>query len=250
MPQPKSRHRKVSVLTPQGFQKLQSAIAQLPCWNVITQTCSLEALSEQTGLSPQTLSKVHARQTNVDLRTLVRYFNALNLDLDPSDYIAPPRIDKRELVPASPAHSSPALPLPTFNPVVSWGMAPDVSVFYGRSTELSTLHDWVLQQHCRLVSLIGMGGIGKTWLATQLAEQLQDKFQAIIWRSLKPLSQSSHSPSSLGDFITDLIQHLTPASKPPIPETTHAKIRCLLDCLYQTRCLLILETSIKYVILG
>ncbi len=249
MPHPNSRHRKVAVLTPQGFQRLQSAVAQLPYWNVITQTCSLEALSEQTGLSPQTLSKVHARQANVDLRTLVRYFNALNLDLDPSDYIAPPQLDKREPVPASPSNSSPAIPLPIFNPVVSWGMAPRISVFYGCSTELSTLNNWVLQQHCRLVALVGMGGIGKTWLATRLAEQLQDKFQAVIWRSLKPLSRSSHSPSSFSDFIIDLIQHLAPTSKRPIPEITHDKIQYLLDCLHQTRCLLILD-NVESVLTG
>lgn len=241
MPHPQFRHRKVAVLTQQGFQKLQSAMTQLNCWNPVTQACSLEALSEQTGLSPQTLSKVHARQTNVDLRTLIRYFNALNLELDPGDYIAPPRVDKKEPVPASPSDSSPASPLPTFNPVVSWGMAPYVSVFYGRSTELNTLHDWGLQQHCRLVTLVGMGGSGKTWLATRLAEQLQDKFQAVIWRSLKPLAWSSHSPSSFNDFITDLIQPLASASKRPIPETTHAKIQCLLDCLHHTRCLLVLD---------
>lgn len=241
MPQFQSRHRKVVVLTLQGFQKLQFSIAQLDCWNSITQTCSLEALSERTGLSPQTLSKVHARQTNVDLRTLVRYFKGLNLNLDPSDYIAPPRIDKKEAVPASPSKSSPASPTPISNPVVSWGMAPDVSVFYGRSAELDTLHDLVLQKSCRLVALVGTGGIGKTWLATRLAEQLQDKFQAVIWHSLKPLSRSPHSPSSFDDFITDLIQHLAPASKGPVPETTHAKIQCLLDCLHQTRCLLILD---------
>ncbi|HEY9603820.1 MAG TPA: NACHT domain-containing protein [Allocoleopsis sp.] len=243
MPQFQSRHRNVAVLTQQGFQKLQCSIAQLDSWNFITQTCSLEALSERTGLSPQTLSKVHTRQTNVDLRTLVRYFTAFELTLEPSDYLTPPPADKKlEAAPASSSNSIPASPIPASSPMVSWGMAPDVSVFYGRSTELDTLHDWVLQQHCRLVALVGMGGIGKTWLATRLAEQLQGKFQAVIWCSLKSLSQLSHSSYSFSDFITDLLQHLAPAFKPPIPETTHVKIRCLLDCLHQTRCLLVLDS--------
>src|SRR5260370_33342162 len=37
--------------------------------------------------------------------------------------------------------------------------------FVGRSRELATLRDWVLQDRCRLTAVLGMGGIGKTALA-------------------------------------------------------------------------------------
>src|SRR5438105_4063525 len=41
-----------------------------------------------------------------------------------------------------------------------WGEAPDVLGFVGRAEELTTLRDWVLQERCRLVAVVGTGGIG------------------------------------------------------------------------------------------
>ena len=38
---------------------------------------------------------------------------------------------------------------------------------------------------CRLVAILGMGGIGKTALAVKLAEQVQDRFEYLFWRSLR-----------------------------------------------------------------
>src|SRR5207253_2562441 len=43
-----------------------------------------------------------------------------------------------------------------------WGDAPDVLRFVGRHEELAMARDWVVGQHCRVVSVLGIGGIGKT----------------------------------------------------------------------------------------
>ena len=45
---------------------------------------------------------------------------------------------------------------------VDWGEAPDVEIFYGRQTELTQLQQWLMADRCRLVAVLGMGGIGKT----------------------------------------------------------------------------------------
>jgi flagellar biosynthesis GTPase FlhF len=57
--------------------------------------------------------------------------------------------------------------------VLDWGEALDVSLFYGRAAELATLEQWLCHDQCRLVMLLGMGGIGKTALSVRLAEQFQ-----------------------------------------------------------------------------
>lgn len=67
-------------------------------------------------------------------------------------------------------------------PCVDWGEALDVSLFYGRTTELNTLQQWILQDRCRLVSILGMGGIGKTALSVKFADEIQGQFTHVIWR--------------------------------------------------------------------
>src|SRR5205085_808766 len=49
-------------------------------------------------------------------------------------------------------------------PLLDWGDALDVPSFFGRQGELATLSEWVVQDHCRVVSVLGLGGIGKSAL--------------------------------------------------------------------------------------
>jgi len=54
------------------------------------------------------------------------------------------------------------LSLSPLSPIADWGKAPDVTVFYGRNEELTTLEQWIVSDRCRVVALLGMGEIGKT----------------------------------------------------------------------------------------
>ncbi|WP_265272618.1 NB-ARC domain-containing protein [Nostoc sp. KVJ3] len=125
----------------------------------------------------------------------------------------------------------------------NWGEAIDVSQFYGRTTELETLRQWIVRDssqsdsnalRTRVVTLLGMGGMGKTALSVKLAEQLQGEFEYVIWRSLR------HAPF-FQDKLTDLIKILSHQQVTALPVNPHEQITCLIEYLRKSRCLLILD---------
>ena len=57
--------------------------------------------------------------------------------------------------------------------------------FCGRAAELKQLRRWSQDRSCRAIAILGMGGIGKTTLATQLLETSKGEFDAAIWCSVR-----------------------------------------------------------------
>lgn len=115
-----------------------------------------------------------------------------------------------------------------------WGEAPDVSYFYGRQQELSTLKQWLLKDGCRVVAILGIGGIGKTALSVKLAQEVRGKFDYVIWRSLAfaPLSQ---------DLLASLRSLPLNQQQGNLRENKAATLLSLIKFLQQKRCLLILD---------
>jgi len=125
---------------------------------------------------------------------------------------------------------------PLFDPRLShppnshcdWGEAIDISIFYGREEELATLQQWVIQDHYRLILLLGMGGIGKTALSVKLAQTVQAEFEYVIWRSLR-----NAPPLEL--LLADLVPFLSDQ------QDSKAQIGRLIHWLRSHRCLVILD---------
>lgn len=112
---------------------------------------------------------------------------------------------------------------------VDWGEAPEICSFYGRDTELRQLKQWIINDRCRLVALLGIGGIGKTALATVLVDQIKDQFEWVVWRSLR------NCPS-----IKDLIPGLLPSGA-EAQNTTDVDLAVVMQYLRKHRCLIVVD---------
>lgn len=108
--------------------------------------------------------------------------------------------------------------------------APKILIFYARESELKTLSNWILNQNTRLISVLGLSGIGKTTLVKRFVDLNLQQFEVIIWRSLK-------FPKPLELLVNDLLN----ACKQEAKETIDDKLKQLLDILRDKKCLIILD---------
>lgn len=135
--------------------------------------------------------------------------------------------------PRLPPDAAPAPTAPSFDPNGPAPLGiPEVAVFYGREAELAVLRQWVMEEQCRLVALLGMGGIGKTALTAKLVHEIGGQFEQVVWRSLR-------DGLSLEDFIGDLLYAL--GMEIPRSEGGDGRSLQLMTCLHQRRYLLVFE---------
>jgi hypothetical protein len=109
-------------------------------------------------------------------------------------------------------------------------LSPRIIRFYGREKELKLLSNWIFNQNAALISILGTSGIGKTTLVKRFIDLNIDKFEIIIWKSLK-------YPKPLNLLIDDLLQVCQRKPKATLDD----KIKQLLDILTQNKCLIILD---------
>ncbi len=119
-------------------------------------------------------------------------------------------------------------------PRVDWGDALDVPTFYGREEELPHLSQWVVQERCRVVSVLGMGGIGKSALAVTLMHRVDKQFEVVIWRSLR-------DAPGCATLLDTCLQVLAPHLLPEMPDTLEGRLQLLMEQLRARRVLLVLD---------
>ena len=114
-----------------------------------------------------TVRRFFAGEVNVDRKSAEAIVSVLDLNLE--DLIDPKLSDTQD----------------TENDEFDEEDVHDVFDFFGRTQELATLKQWILQDKCRLITLVGMEGIGKTSLAITLKNEIKSEFNRFIYKSLK-----------------------------------------------------------------
>ena len=91
-----------------------------------------------------------------------------------------------------------------------------------------------MDNHSRLIALVGIGGIGKTSLAVSVANQVKEDFAFVFWRSLQ-------NAPSLTSILQDCIRFLSRQQCTIFPETEDDLITLLLQYVREQHCLLVLD---------
>ena len=191
----------------------------------------------------KTIRKVLQGTKAVDPRSLKLVFRVLNLNLTEDDYasadwrLLPPTLhttqsphsedEAKEIIESSSRVKK------RFNSVESI----DFDSFYGRTAELNQLERWILEERCRVIAILGMGGIGKTMLSQKITQQIQGEFEYIFWQSLR-------NAPALSKVLVKLIQFLSEeqlAQADLIEKVEENNTTLVLEYLRSYRCLIVLD---------
>jgi WD40 repeat protein len=224
----KAKRNRGVLLTLRGWQKFQESINKLEQQENRGEKFTYLELSKRTGLDGATIAKVLDCKESVDCRTLERFLRAFNLELEQDDYIKPSSKaehveQKKEIVNHEKA---------------VWSEMPTVPFFHGRTEELTCLEQWLIDDRCQLVALLGMGGIGKTALSVKLVERIQDQFDDFIWCSLRNAPPLKEVLGTVLQYLSNQ-QHL----ELDLSQDMSEGISRLINHFHERRCLVVLDNA-------
>ncbi|MCW5318763.1 NACHT domain-containing protein [Nostoc sp. KVJ3] len=118
---------------------------------------------------------------------------------------------------------------------IIYGELPKLNFFYGREEDISYLKKQINLFKRRCIALIGLGGIGKSFLAAKLVEELllenSNAYNFIFWITINHCL-------SIDDLITEILNVLNLEA---YNESIETKIYLILKQLNSNHCLLVLD---------
>lgn len=208
------------VLTEQGKTRLEIAINSAQDEEKFGKRFTWAELEDRCHLSEKTIRKIRVSSEPVDQSSLETLFSAFDLSLRASDY----------------GHSEVPTTDSTSGAKVDWLEAQDASIFFGRRDEIAKLQEWICKDKCRLIALLGMGGIGKTALASKVGEHNQGEFDYVMWRSLR-------EAPPLEKILLDSIQFFSAQTELILPDSVSEAVNRIVHYFRKSRCLLILDNA-------
>ncbi len=119
-------------------------------------------------------------------------------------------------------------------PRVDWGDAQVVPSFYGRTGEIAMLTQWMVEERCRVVSVLGPAGIGKSALTVHLMHKVAPHFEMVIWHSLR-------DAPTCEAVLDQCLQILAPQSLSVVPTSLERRLDLLLESLRARHVLVVLD---------
>jgi len=141
-----------------------------------------EELGELVGYAAQTIRKIEGGQRRPSLQLALKL--AQVLQLGPEEQAAWMSAARAVAEPDEAATPPQALRSPTPSP----GLPAYLTPFVGRAQEQADLTALLGRQDCRLVTVLGPGGVGKTRLAIETARAVPGFADGVAFVSLAPVA--------------------------------------------------------------
>jgi ABC-type dipeptide/oligopeptide/nickel transport system ATPase subunit len=138
--------------------------------------------------------------------------------------ISPDKKDQSSLSSSSSSHQT----------ILDLTEVPTIASSSQRPTELETLQKWILQDRTRIITILGLSGIGKTALTLTLIEQIKPQFDYIIYRSLD-------TGQTLEKLLKSILQIFSQNTENQLPDNIDELRQTLLNFLRCHRCLIIFD---------
>ena len=238
-------HRQRMVLFALSGQRNAALKQYTRCCQVLAQELDVPPMPETTKLyeelkSGQWFANYKVNSQGANGHHLPAAITAFPIELPPyrqngtTNGTMPPAPSLSSMQPSSPEPATAALRF-------DLGGMPNAAHFYGRQTELATLHSWVGQEHSQLIALLGLKGQGKTALAAAFVHDvLEDEqsprhgFTQVIWRSLDGVPACT-------ELLRGWLQQLEAGQGEGLPTSFDQLVTRLFAILQARRCLLVLD---------